>query len=137
MSIKKNLHKLVGTWQSSGVIIDGGENDGVTIIGTDQYEWLGDQLMVHHVDVMFGDTPQRSIEIFQLTDAGFDMTAYNDDGTVEHVTGTFDEAGVYHAGDDNVRATLKIADDAKTMHAVWQMKAEGEWRDWMTMSFHR
>ncbi len=135
MTIKENLDRLVGTWNTTGVVVDGGKNDGVTINGTDRYEWLGELFLVHYADVTFGESVQRTIEIFTVEEDGFSMTAYNQDGSVEKMSGTFDQDDVYRAGDNNVRTTLTIQPDNLTMKADWEMNVNGEWKHWLKMSF--
>jgi hypothetical protein len=131
----ENLNKLIGTWNTSGVVIDGGQYDGTEIKGTDTYEWLGEGFILHSADVMFGDSKQRTIEIFQLTDDGFDMIAYNSNGSVEKMKGQFDEDGVFRAGDDTIRTTLHIDSNNSTMNALWEMNQNGNWTQWLKMSF--
>jgi hypothetical protein len=135
--LKNNLNKLIGEWKSEGVVVDGGEHDGVKIVGTDRYEWLGDAFIVHYADVMFGDTPQKTVEIFQLEEDGFAMTAYNSTGSVETMHGTFDADGAYKAGDEKVRTTLTFSASGQEMQAIWEMRAGGEWTRWIEMSFTR
>jgi hypothetical protein len=129
----ENLNKLIGTWNTYGVVIDGGEYDGTKIKGTDKYEWLAENLMLHSADVTFGNTKQRTIEIFQLKDDGFDMTAYNSDGSIEKMKGYFDDEGIFRAGDDNIRTTLRIDSSGSKMSALWEMNESGS--EWMKMSF--
>lgn len=133
----KNFDKLIGTWATSGVVVDGGEYDGTEINGTDTYTWLGDSFVVHTADVLFGDVKQQTVEMFQLTDDGFVMTAYNSDGSVEKMKGRFDNEGVYRAGDDTIRTTLRIAADGTQMSAIWETNQNGDWTEWMTMSFKK
>lgn len=131
----ENLNKLIGTWNTNGVVIDGSEQDGTEIKGTDKYEWLGDNFILHEATVTFGDTKQRTIEIFQLTDDGVDMTAYNSDGSVEKMKGYFDDEGMLRAGDNTIRTTLRIDSSGSKMSALWEINQSGSWIEWMTMSF--
>lgn len=131
----ENLNKLIGTWNTYGVVIDGGEYDGTEIKGTDKYEWLAESLILHSADVTFGDSNQRTVEIFQLKDDGFDMIAYNSDGSIENMKGNFDDKGVFRAGDDTIRTTLRIDSNGSKMSALWEMNQNGSWTEWMKMSF--
>ncbi len=137
MNNKENLDNLIGTWNSTGKVVADGEQHGVEIKGTDRYEWLGDKFVVHYVDVMFGNSKQKGIEIFQLNNDGFDMTSYNNDGSVEKMKGKFDDEGVYRAGDDKVRTTLRIEPNGTEMNAIWEMNQNGTWTGWMSMSFKK
>jgi hypothetical protein len=133
--IQDHLNKLIGEWQSKGVVVDGGEYDGVTIEGTDRYEWFAENMIVHYADVTFDDVPQRTIEMLQIDEEGFMLTAYNSDGSVETMEGTFDEEGAYRAGNEAFRTVLTFDDENQAMQAVWEVKAGDDWTRWMEMSF--
>ena len=127
---------LIGTWRTRGTIVDDeAAADGADITGQDRYEWLGDRFVVHTADVSVAGRPQHGLEIYTLDGSAFEATAYTDDGSVETVTGSFDGEGIYRAGNDVSRVTLRARD--ATMTARWEIRREGEWKPWMDMAFHR
>ena len=77
MEFDEDLHhrmnRLVGTWQTEGRIVDGGEHNGKTWAGYDIYEWFpGKRQMVHRVDVeMFGGR-KEAMEFFTPCDGSAD-----------------------------------------------------------------
>jgi hypothetical protein len=133
--MNEHLDKLIGEWKSEGVIVDGGEQDGVKIAGTDRYEWLGDAFVAHYADVTFGGAPQKTVEIFQLDEDGFAMTAYNSNGSIEKMHGSFDAESIFRAGNESVRTTLTFSVSNRNMQAVWEMKVNNDWIRWIEMTF--
>ena len=88
MASKKiaRLTTLIGVWNTTGAVLETTASPATTLAGTDIYRWLpGDHFMVHEVDVRFGITPSRSMEVIGH-DAGSDeylAHSYNDQGTIE------------------------------------------------------
>jgi len=148
----ERLWTIAGHWQTSGHVI--GE-PRIPVAGTDVYEVLpGGHFLVHHVDVTVGDRPVRAIEIIgEPGAAGYLARSYDGEGNAEVMHLTIDHDGVFHfaGGGDiapaaqpgetptaRVRSTLTIAEDRRSMTALWERSDDGRtWHPWMDMAFTR
>ena len=151
--VDNRLHAIAGRWDTAGRMI--GEPD-VPVVGTDIYEVLaGGHFLVHYVDVTVGEQPVRAIEIIGEPDpaGGYLARSFDSEGNAELMHVTIDEDGVFHfaggadvapaaqptdASTARVRATLTIADDRRSMTAVWERSEDGvDWHPWMDIAFTR
>ena len=149
----ERLHAIAGRWETSGHVI--GEPP-IPVVGTDIYEVLtGGYFIVHHVDVTVGEQPVRAIEIIGEPEAGGGYLArsFDSEGNAELMHVAIDEDGVLHfaGGHDiataaqptdaptaRVRSTLTVAEDRRSMTAVWERSEDGiTWHRWMDISFAR
>jgi hypothetical protein len=150
----KRLHTIAGRWQTSGHVI--GEQQ-IPVVGTDTYEVLpGGYFLVHHVDVTVGEHPVRAIEIIgepDVVSGGFLGRSFDSDGNAELMRVTIDDAGVFHftggaevapaaqpmdAPTAQVRSALTVAEDGRSMTAMWERSEDGSsWQPWMKISFTR
>lgn len=147
------LHTIAGRWDTAGHVI--GE-PRIPVVGTDIYEVLaGGHFLVHHVDVTVGARPVRAIEIIGEPDGvgGFLARSFDNEGNAELMHVTIDDSGSFHfAGGSEiaaaakpadaptvrVRSTLTIAEDRRSMTALWERSADGtSWQPWMDISFRR
>jgi hypothetical protein len=135
------LEPLVGRWRSAGQTVPGAFDPGLTISGTDIYEWLGDGFLVHHVDVTMGEKRVQVIEIigdYDTTTDTYAMRAFDGDGTTSTMRASVDGDGVWTFTDGSMRATLTIAGDGSAMAARWERSDDGaSWGHWMDMRFTR
>jgi hypothetical protein len=149
----KRLLAIAGRWDTSGHVI--GEPK-IPVVGTDTYEVLaGGYFVVHHVDVTVGEQPVRAIEVIGEPDVagGYLARSFDSEGNAELMHVTIDDNGVFHfaGGPDvapaarptdtvsaHVRSTLTIADDHRSMTALWERSEDGtHWHPWMNISFTR
>jgi hypothetical protein len=150
----ERLHAIAGRWETSGQVI--GEPP-IPVVGTDIYEVLsGGYFVVHQVDVTIGKQPLRAIEIIGELDAasgGYRARSFDSEGSSELMDVMIDEDGVFHftggpdvaavaqpteASTARVRSTLTIADDRRSMTALWERSEDGiNWHPWMDISFTR
>jgi hypothetical protein len=150
----ERLHAIAGRWETAGQVI--GEPP-IPVVGTDIYEVLaGGYFVVHHVDVTIGKEPLRAIEIIGEPDAvrgGYRARSFDSEGNAELMDVMIDDDGVFHfaGGADvapiaqptdestaRVRSTLTIADDRRSMTALWERSEDGiTWHPWMDISFMR
>jgi hypothetical protein len=148
----ERLAAVAGRWATSGHVL---AEPRIPVVGTDTYEVLdGGYFLVHHVDVTVGDRPVRAIEIIgEPDDAGYVCRSFDNEGHAEVMLLTVDEAGVFHfaggaevataaqpadAPTERVRSTLTIADDRRSMTALWERSDDGvTWEPWMDIGFSR
>ena len=150
----ERLHAIAGRWNTSGHVI--GE-PRIPVLGTDTYDVLaGGYFLVHHVDVTVGEQPVRAIEVIGEPDGaggGYLARSFDSEGAAEVMRVTIDEDGVFHfaGGPDiarpaqptgastvRVRSTLTVAEDRRSMTALWERSEDGvDWHPWMDMSFTR
>jgi hypothetical protein len=150
----ERLHAIAGRWDTSGHVV--GE-PRLPVVGTDIYEVLaGGYFVVHHVDVTVGEQPVRAIEVIGEPDAaggGYLARSFDSEGDAELMRVTIDENGVLHfaggpdiapaaqptaASTARVRSTLALAEDRRTMTALWERSEDGiNWLPWMDISFTR
>jgi hypothetical protein len=147
------LHAIAGRWDTSGHVI--GE-PAIPVVGSDVYQvFAGGYFLVHHVDVTVGELPLRAIEIIgePSGNGGFLARSFDHEGNAELMCVTIDESGVFHfAGGPEVapaakpadaqlvqvRSTLTIADDRRSMTALWERSEDGaSWQPWMDIRFRR
>ncbi|HZM41938.1 MAG TPA: hypothetical protein VFB94_22635 [Acidimicrobiales bacterium] len=147
----RDLQAIAGRWLTSGHIVG---DEPILITGTDTYDVLaGGHFLVHHVDVHVGDQPVVAIEIIGEPNpgGGYLARSYDNAGNAELMTLTIDDAGVFHfegggevasaaqpgdAPTARVRATLTVAADGQSMHALWERSEDGStWQLWMDMDF--
>jgi hypothetical protein len=134
------LARFVGTWDTTGRLVDGPSGAAGALVAVDRYEWMpGGFFLLHHVDGRLGDAAVRALEVIGWDDA---RGAYR--------TWAFDEAGTaatYEARLDGrawtiVGATERFAgtfDEAgDTLRGRWERDAgDGEWRPWMDVTLVR
>ena len=150
----ERLHAIAGRWKTAGHMIG---DPRVRVVGTDTYEVLpGGYFMVHHVDVTIGEQPVRAIEVIGESDAaggGYVARSFDSEGNAELMRVTIDEDGVFHfaggpdiaaaaqptdASTARVRSTLAVAEDRRSMSALWERSEDGiTWHPWMDISFTR
>jgi hypothetical protein len=150
----ERLHAIAGRWDTSGHVIG---QPRIPVLGTDIYEVLaGGYFLVHHVDVTVGEQPVRAIEVIGEPDAaggGYLSRSFDSEGNAEVMRVTIDEDGVFHfaGGPDiasaahptdasiaRVRSTLTVAEDRRSMTALWERSEDGiTWHPWMDISFTR
>jgi hypothetical protein len=147
------LERIVGDWATTGEVIG---DPPVRVVGSDVYELLaGGYFLVHHVDVTVGDQPVRAIEIIGEPAPDGDAVlarSFDDHGNVEVMRltvrdGTFSFVGGPDVGSAarpanattaQVRSTLEVAPDARSMTARWERSPDGtRWEPWMDIRFSR
>ena len=149
-----DLDPIVGNWRTEGRVLGTDQS----IRGTDRYEWLdGGYFLIHYVDVFVGDQKVDAIEVIGEYDEGreaFVARSYDNQGSIETMLVRVDDSGVYTftggaevaprakpdqaAPTDQVRSTLRVADDRQSMVALWERSRDGvEWTPWMDVRFSR
>jgi hypothetical protein len=150
----EGLWSIAGEWATDGHVVG---DPPVPVRGTDTYEVLaGGYFLVHHVDVTVGEQQVRAIEIIgerASEGGGFLARSYDDQGNAEVMRVAIDDEGVlrFRGGPEiaaaaqpadattaQVRSTLSVAPDGRSMEALWERSEDGHtWTPWMSIKFTR
>lgn len=131
--VKDLLDTLIGTWRTEGEVYDDGAVVA-SIRGTDAYEWLGTEFVVHRADVEMGGEQVRALEVVgPLSATPVPTRAYGADGTVEESTLEVTGDGHLSFGGPGARSVMRV--DGDTATAEW--RRDGSDEPWMTLRFAR
>lgn len=132
------LNPIVGKWDTQWTSV----GDATVLRGTDTYEWQTNEFfLIHHVasDMPFG--PYRVLEVignFDQETNSYAVTSFDSQGHTLTQKLQIDQNGVWRFFDDQIRATLSIHTDGKSMTAVWEQKDDKDnWIPWLDMKFTR
>ena len=137
-----SLDALVGHWSTTGESVSDDEGHAVAIKGTDKYEWLpGRKFLIHYVDVWMGDEKVNVVEVIgpcgdELTN--IPMNSFDNGGAHALMHAKQEKSDEWVFSTDDLRATLVISEDGRSMAARWERKIAGErWKHWLNMRFSR
>lgn len=118
----KPLHKLVGTWQTTGKVHATADAPEQPISGTDTYTWLpGEYFLLHTVDVHIGDEHNQTHEIIGYENGkDFFFTHHFDNkgqsGTM--IIMVSEPLWVFHGG--KLRFTGGFSADNQEFSGIWE-----------------
>jgi hypothetical protein len=128
----KRLKFLIGTWHTSGEILNSPSQSSAVIHGMDTYEWISaGHFILHRVDVLMGSVRTEVIEIIGYDEANgkYFMTSYDNAGAVVTMAATIEKAGVLKIESDKMRAVLFVNKNG-SMSAKWDL-LDKKWVPWM------
>lgn len=132
---------LIGTWRTRGTVLDEDGTEIAGVDGTDEYRWLGDAWVIHHVDVRIGDDAVRQLEMIGPRDpaSGVHPTHAYDGlgGGTETSTARVDGEGAWRFGSHSAYAVLRVDADAGHAEATWFRVLDDGPREWMRLHFTR
>jgi hypothetical protein len=136
------LERLVGTWRTRGEVVGADGATAAGIEGTDSYELLSPDVVVHRADVRLGAERVKVLEVlgpFDPIRGVYPSRSYDADGRVSESTARVDARGVWRFSLHDAKATLWIGADGRTMRAEWLRSDDGRitWRPWMHVRFTR
>jgi hypothetical protein len=136
------LERLVGTWETRGEVVGDEGATTASIEGTDSYEWLGQETLVHRADVRMGEKRVRVFEVIGPYDAergGYSTRVYGNEAEPQEWTARVDARGVWRFETAGARGTLWIDRGGRTMRAEWLRTddAGATWHPWMHLRFTR
>jgi len=131
---------FIGTWNTTGEVLETALNPSGTLSATDTYQWLpGKHFIVHHVDARFDGKPSRSMEVI-----GYDAAkqqhfarSYDDQGSADvfvvdvsgrrfQITG---KAVRFNGGFDAAQNRLT---------GLWEIKVgRARWQPWIQLELVR
>ena len=131
---------LIGTWNTTGVVLETESNPPGNLLATDTYRWLsGQHFIVHDVDARFDGTPARSMEII-----GFDArkrrcfaTSYSDQGAVESTVIELSGRRLRIKG-ATVRFDGSFDAARNRLSGLWELKgSKARWQPWIEFEMVR
>jgi hypothetical protein len=136
------LDALVGHWNTLGESVPDAGGRAISIKGTDKYEWLpGRKFLVHYADVWMGDEKVNVVEV--IGPCGDDLSAvpmnsFDSSGQHAVMHGKHEKSGEWVFSSDELRATLTVGEDGRSMTAHWERKVDGKsWNHWLNMRFSK
>lgn len=121
------LEAFIGRWTTYGRTIGGEGDAAVAFSGTDCYEWLpGGFFVVRHVDIVAGDVPMQSIEVFGYDEASgtYIVHAFNSQGVATSCRATVCD-GVWTFQNETERFTCRFSADGNVLSGIWARSADG------------
>ena len=129
----KPLQKLVGTWNTTGIVHATDTTPQKSIRGTDTYSWLpGEYFLLHTVDVWMGDELNQTHEVIGYEkEKDFFFTHYFDNkgqsGTM--IIMVREPLWVFHGG--TLRFTGSFTLDDQEFSGIWEQLDEA--RNWLPL----
>jgi hypothetical protein len=134
------LEIFIGTWNTTGEVLETDANSAGTLVATDTYRWLpGEHFIIHEVDARFDGNPARSMEVI-----GFDAStkqivsrSYDDQGSTEAFVATLDGRRWTIKG-KSVRFDGSFDSKRNRLTGLWELKAgKARWQPWIKLQLVR
>ena len=130
------LEVFIGTWNTTGEVLETEDAASTTLIATDTYRWLpGKHFIVHDADARFGVDATRSMEVI-----GYDPA------TKKHFARSFDDQGRSELFDvalrgknwtiigKSVRFNGKFDARNNKLTGLWELKSRSAgWQPWIKL----
>jgi hypothetical protein len=134
------LEFLVGTWNTTGAVLETDANPAGTLVATDTYRWLpGKHFIVHDVDARFDGTPTRSMEVigFDASTKQFVARSYDDQGSTEEFAVVLERRRWSITG-KTVRFNGSFDSRKSRLTGLWELRvAKGRWQPWIRLELVR
>ena len=131
---------FIGTWNTTGDVLETEDAPASKLIATDTYRWLtGKHFIVHDADARFGANATRSMEVI-----GYDPVAqehfsqsYDDQGTTERFEVALNGKSWRIVG-KSVRFDGKFDARSNRLIGLWELKGERVgWQPWIKLRLDR
>ncbi|MES3035321.1 MAG: DUF1579 family protein [Gemmatimonadota bacterium] len=134
------LEVFIGTWNTTGEVLETESSPAGTLVATDTYRWLpGKHFIVHEVDARFDGQPTRSMEVM-----GFDAA------TKRHVARSYDDQGAteefvvalkgrrWSITGETVRFRGSFDVSRARLTGLWEIKGrKAGWEPWIRLTLIR
>lgn len=131
---------FIGTWNTSGEVLETDGAPATTLTATDTYRWLpGRHFIAHDADSRFGERPARSMEVIGYDSARRKYVArsYDDQGVSE----VFDVAlkgRTWTIVGETVRFRGRFSEDHSELTGLWELKGKkAGWQPWIRLRLVR
>jgi len=134
------LTVFIGTWNTTGEVLETEAGPASTLAATDTYRWLpGNHFIVHDADARFGTEPTRSMEVI-----GYDQKSkkhfarsYDDQGATELFEVSLKGKNWSIIG-ASVRFNGKFDSESNKLTGLWELKGEtAGWQPWIKLKLVR
>ena len=131
------LSPLVGRWSTTITMLYPTEQNGQQFRAQDDYRWLpGENILVHEVIGEMNGEPVRSIEIYSSDESGHvQARSFDSSGDISDFRATMVDGQWKIDGDTQRFASTSVT--AEIIEGLWQLRADGQWQDWMTVTLER
>lgn len=130
------LEVFIGTWNTTGEVLETEANPAGALVATDSYRWLpSGRFIVHDVDARFDGKPTRSMEVmgFDAAKKSLFATSYDDQGVSEHFTVALSGRRWTIQG-KSVRFEGSFNPAKNRLTGLWELKvAKGRWQPWIDL----
>ena len=134
------LELFIGTWNTTGEVLETEMNPPGTLVATDTYRWLpGKHFIVHDVDARLDGKPARSMEVmgFDASANKFFARSYDDQGSTEAFAIALDGRRWTIEG-RRVRFNGSFDSRKERLTGLWEQKVgRGRWRPWINLQLVR
>jgi len=131
---------FIGTWNTTGEVLETEVGPAGTLSGTDTYHWLpGKHFVVHDVDARFDSKPTRSMEVmgFDASKKQYFARSYDDQGSTEVFIVALNGRRWSISG-KTARFSGGFDDQENRLRGLWELKgSKGRWRPWIKLELVR
>jgi hypothetical protein len=134
-----NLEPFVGTWDTSGTILDADGSAGAELRATDTYEWFpGNFFLVHHVHGKLGEVEVRTLEVIGAGDGDSCVARSFDNAgqSGEYIVALRHRSWSIEGKTERFRGSF--SEDFRTLEGLWEAAEDGmTWRPWMNITLRK
>lgn len=135
-----HLDIFIGTWNTTGDVLETENSPASTLVATDTYQWLsGKHFIIHHADARFGGTPTRSMEVmgYDLISKKLIARSYDDHGISEVFDLSLNGKNWSITG-ESVRFEGKFNAKGNKLTGLWELKnKKSGWQPWINLKLVR
>jgi len=134
------LEIFIGTWNTTGEVLETEGAPATTLSATDTYWWLpGKHFIAHDADARFGGDPTRSMEVigYDLASKKYLARSYDDQGTSELFEVALKGKNWSIIG-ESVRFNGKFDAKGNKLTGLWELKGKKVgWQPWIKLKLVR
>jgi len=131
---------FIGTWNTTGEVLETEANPAGSLSATDTYRWLpGGHFVVHDVDARFDGKPTRSMEIigFDASKQQYCARSYDDQGSTETFVVALNGRR-WRIGGKTVRFDGRFDAHKNRLRGLWEIKgSKAGWQPWIQLELVR
>ena len=130
------LEVFIGTWNTTGEVLETDANPSGALVATDTYRWLpGKHFIVHDVDARFDGKPTRSMEVmgFDRATKGYFASSYDDQGNSDRFAIALNGRRWTIEG-KTVRFNGSFNSQKDRLTGLWEVKVgKARWQPWINL----
>jgi hypothetical protein len=134
-----DLAPFIGTWDTSGTVLDADGKAAGELKATDIYEWFpGEFFVLHHVEGTLGDAEVRALEVIGVGEGdGCVARSYDNAGqSDEYAVALRGRSWTIDGSTQRFRGSF--SEDFTTLEGSWEASDDGKtWRWWMNITLRK